>query len=103
MMGFERIKTHACIRAAVWVAATCNMTIWQHQLGCPCTCLQVWLLDGVAFKERGGETRQLGIDELRACAKFKNSKDEALLQPKGTASSAGSKKVILRLEVGSVP
>lgn len=33
---------------------------------------QLVLLDGVMFKERGGDGRQLGPDDLRVCTKLNN-------------------------------
>ena len=36
--------------------------------------VELVLLDGVMFKERGGDTRQLSYEELRACMKPLNHK-----------------------------
>jgi hypothetical protein len=36
--------------------------------------LQVCLIDGVSYKERGGETRLLPFEEVRSCIKFSNHK-----------------------------
>ncbi|GIM13333.1 hypothetical protein Vretimale_16466, partial [Volvox reticuliferus] len=65
--------------------------------------LEVILLDGVMFKERGGDSRILGEDDLRACFKLNNHKDEPLLQakPGGTAiGSPPSRRILIKPERG---
>jgi len=71
---------------------------------------QLTLLDGVAYKDKGGEGRLLTDDELRVCFRTANHKDEPLLAYK-TAAGGGSQaaakavrhSVQLRLEGGAAP
>lgn len=60
---------------------------------------EVILVDGVTFKEKGGETRTLSEDELKACFKTSNHKDEALLQHKAGATGNG-RCVTVKFEKG---
>lgn len=56
---------------------------------------QLTLLDGVAFKDKGGEGRLLSDDELRSCFKLSNHRDEPLLAFKaavGGSSGGGAIK-----------
>lgn len=62
---------------------------------------EVSLIDGVVFKEKAGEVRTLSVDDMKACVKFVNGRDEALLQHKAGVSN-NSRKVILRIEKGQV-
>eukprot|EP00775_Hariotina_reticulata_P010151 gene10151-10309_t len=50
--------------------------------------LRAVLVDGAAFKDRGGESRQLTDEEFRACAKPRNAKEEILLAHKVSAVAA---------------
>jgi hypothetical protein len=53
---------------------------------------QLTLLDGVAFKDKGGEGRLLGDEELRACFRLSNHKDDPLLAYKTAAGGQGAAK-----------
>ncbi|KXZ45073.1 hypothetical protein GPECTOR_59g682 [Gonium pectorale] len=68
--------------------------------------LELVLLDGVMFRERGGDGRSLGPDDLRACTKLNNHRDEPLLQYKsgaaGGGAAAASRRILLRPERGVV-
>ncbi|KAI8463749.1 MAG: hypothetical protein J3K34DRAFT_526758 [Monoraphidium minutum] len=75
--------------------------------GAPDLTIELTLLDGVAFKDRGGEGRLLSDEELRSCFRLTNHKDEPLLTPKaaggagGAAKGGGRSSVQIRLEGGS--
>ncbi|KAI8470506.1 MAG: hypothetical protein J3K34DRAFT_521291 [Monoraphidium minutum] len=74
--------------------------------GYPDLTFELTLLDGVAFKDRGGESRLLSDEELKACFKLTNHKDEPLLAHKsagggGGGGGAARYSIQVRLENGS--
>ncbi|KIZ02180.1 hypothetical protein MNEG_5775 [Monoraphidium neglectum] len=82
-----RAKCNASIRLELTDAAGSPVT---H--GYPDLTFELTLLDGVAFKDKGGEGRLLGDEELRACFRLSNHKDDPLLAYKTAAGGQGAAK-----------